>query len=849
MLPLRLQMRNFMPYREPETLYFEGIHLACLTGHNGAGKSSILDAMTWALWGRARARRDDDLIHTGQQEMLVQFDFEQEGVVYRVVRQRARKGLRSELVLYSLDKHSKPLNNLSEPSIRATEQAIVRLLRMDYETFVNSAFLQQGKADAFTVKTPSQRKQLLSEMLGLEQWAQYEEQAKTKLDEIKQEQNIIEGSIRTINAELAREGVLQADLAQADGLYQQMADALQAAEVRLEAVAAAPRDLQAAQEQRADYLRTLRDLTKDLSNVASEIAQRQARIGEYQADLTERADIERGYEALQAARVADQALGDKLRALHELDQQRHALETAIAEARAALENDFSVQNNTLDTLEREAAQANVSELNRVQEEAQALNDLAEQREQWQTAATEHNSTIAALTSQNDAIQSAAVEQKERVTALQGVEDALCPLCGQPLTADHRDQLLQELDADVTHKRTQYGDNKKLIEQYKKALKDLRAQMQQADGALKRRNQLNIQAGALQSQFEKARAAEARLDDLRDHAAALRTQIDQQDYAHDARAMLTDLNSQRAALGYSDDIHNTARAQIDLYRDYERRYQSLQTALTALPDVLNALEGSLKRQEVLTQALDTENAKVDAVAQRIEHLQELAGEHQQRLLEANNARTAEKRALERRINAEQALQALARQRERRAEYQQRRAALNDAQAVYDELREAFGKNGIPTMIIEAAIPELEQTANELLASMTDGRMHLQLKTQREKVTGGVAETLEIEISDELGTRSYEMYSGGEAFRINFALRVALSQVLAGRAGAHLRTLFIDEGFGTQDEDGRNKLVEAINAVQDKFAMILIITHMEDLRDAFPVHVIVHKTNHGSRITVR
>jgi exonuclease SbcC len=166
-----------------------------------------------------------------------------------------------------------------------------------------------------------------------------------------------------------------------------------------------------------------------------------------------------------------------------------------------------------------------------------------------------------------------------------------------------------------------------------------------------------------------------------------------------------------------------------------------------------------------------------------------------------------------------------------------------------LKLAFGKNGVPAMIIETAIPELEAAANELLTRMTNGRMHLRFSTQREKVSGGTMETLDIEIADELGTRAYEMYSGGEAFRINFAIRVALSKMLARRAGAHLRTLFIDEGFGTQDDDGRNKLVEAITTVQDDFDLVLVITHIAELRDAFPVHIVVEKTGNGSRISIQ
>ena len=78
------------------------------------------------------------------------------------------------------------------------------------------------------------------------------------------------------------------------------------------------------------------------------------------------------------------------------------------------------------------------------------------------------------------------------------------------------------------------------------------------------------------------------------------------------------------------------------------------------------------------------------------------------------------------------------------------------------------------------------ANALLARLTDSRMHLRLESQRQTRRGDTVETLEIRIGDELGTRSYELFSGGEAFRINFALRVALAKLLASRTGAPLRT---------------------------------------------------------------
>jgi exonuclease SbcC len=94
----------------------------------------------------------------------------------------------------------------------------------------------------------------------------------------------------------------------------------------------------------------------------------------------------------------------------------------------------------------------------------------------------------------------------------------------------------------------------------------------------------------------------------------------------------------------------------------------------------------------------------------------------------------------------------------------------------------------------------------------------------------------------------MYSGGEAFRIDFALRIALSKLLARRAGAPLPTLIIDEGFGSQDAGGRERLVEAINSIQDDFEKILVITHIDEMKESFPVRIEVTKGLEGSKVEV-
>jgi len=178
------------------------------------------------------------------------------------------------------------------------------------------------------------------------------------------------------------------------------------------------------------------------------------------------------------------------------------------------------------------------------------------------------------------------------------------------------------------------------------------------------------------------------------------------------------------------------------------------------------------------------------------------------------------------------------------------ALQDEQSIYQELAVAFGRQGVQAMLIETVVPRLEDETNVLLGRMTDNRMNVKLETQRERASGqgDPRETLDIIVSDELGPRSYEMFSGGEAFRVNLAVRIALSKVLAQRMGAPLPTLFIDEGFGTQDAIGRERILDVISAIGNDFEKVLVITHLDDLKEAFPVSVEVQKGENGSHFWI-
>ncbi len=220
-----------MSYADAQ-LDLSSVSVACLAGANGAGKSALLDAMTWAIWEEARAA-SDELIRLGEREMWVDVRFEHEGQLYKIRRSRYKvsgkasakpltKGALDLQVLNekaTLEKVTAPVltqavslpekpgngksgrqpeerlgswKSLNCSNVKETEQLICTILRMDYNTFVNSAYLKQGQADRFTTCLPSERKQILSEILALSYFDRLQDKCKEHARTLKQERETLE---------------------------------------------------------------------------------------------------------------------------------------------------------------------------------------------------------------------------------------------------------------------------------------------------------------------------------------------------------------------------------------------------------------------------------------------------------------------------------------------------------------------------------------------------------------------------------------------------------------------------------------------------------------------------------
>lgn len=334
--------------------------------------------------------------------------------------------------------------------------------------------------------------------------------------------------------------------------------------------------------------------------------------------------------------------------------------------------------------------------------------------------------------------------------------------------------------------------------------------------------------------------------------ALKQKLEQQDYGHPERARLKIVEAELAKL----------QALVQELEKARKRAQELEPARQRFEDLARTQAdiGSQRAEcERLQKALEQKEQQIQNIQNEIDiansQLQGAAATRQQSeqvesSLNGVKQQIAQHQREEGRLL--QAAQSAECAREQKQCLEKQLKELREQKQLYDHLDVAFSRKGLQALIIENVLAELEEEANELLHRLSDGRMRLRFVTQRSAKTsrskGNEIETLDIEITDDVGTRPYELFSGGEAFRISFALRIALSHLLARRSGTRLQTLILDEGFGSQDGKGRERIVEAIEAIKEDFEKIVVITHIDDLKDSFAHRVEVTKDEAGSHIHV-
>jgi len=861
MIPLTLSLTGFLSYRDPVEIDFTRFDLACISGRNGAGKSSLLDAITWVLFGQAR-KTGEALLHAAAPAAEVVLTFQYEGNVYRVQRTLPR-GKTTILEFHiqqstpsdqrsAISDQTTTWKPLTERTLRDTQSRIEQMLRLDYDTFVNASFFLQGKADQFTQQRPGDRKRILASILGLDAWDTYKQRAAERRKSVEGEISAIDGRLVEITTELAEEDQRKAHLSMLNAQLSTIEKSRQAQEKNLENV----RKMTAALVEQDKLIEALaRQIDTSSRRLADLELRMQARQAERQsfAEVMERAvSIRQAYEAWQQARLDLEQWEATAEQFREHEKRRQPFLDELNAARARLSQE---QQNLI------AQQSAVSDQQPVVSELQAqiadlethiaaLNAHLDERAALEMQLNQARQRQADAKAENPRLKAEMDELKEAIDQLSGVEGAACPLCGQPLDETDRQRHI----ADLTARGKELGDRYRANQAYLREAEQQIAQytLQAADLSTAEQQRLaHTQTLAqLKARLEQIQQGITDWETTRaPHLAEVSAQLECEMFNPQVRAQLAAVDAELAALGYDAAAHDAARRRELEGRTAETDLRALERAQATLEPLEREMAELDAQHAASLQELDRQRVEYETSSIALAVADEAAPDLDTTERELLNLQEQENRLRMEVGAARQKVFVLDDLKTRRKALDAQRQEQARLVGQYRQLERAFGKDGVPALLIEQALPQLEAKANDILDRLSGGHMTVRFVTQREmKTRDELKETLEIQISDSVGTRDYELFSGGEAFRVNFAIRLALSEVLAQRAGARLQTLVIDEGFGSQDAEGRQRLVEAINLVRPDFAKILVITHIDELKDAFPTRVEVEKTERGSMVTV-
>ena len=835
-------------------LSFEGIHTACISGDNGNGKSTLIDAMTWALWGKARAKSDDDLIHLGDTEMAVEFDFAAGSETYRIIRRHSkpkrRRGQGKTMLEFQIATNG-GYRALTESSIAQTQQKITDTLHIDYTTFVNSALLLQGRADEFTVKRPVERKQVLADILGLAFYDRLEEEAKNRAKEQEVARAQIENTIGEIKQELAQKETYEAELEAGQRQLAALEKEAAEQEARFKKLR---QEKEALEHKKAELTRLEEHLTRtkrDLERWEGLGKQHHLRLKEYQALIAQRLTIEEGFTHFTETKKLHSELDQKLRLLTTLNERKHQLEMAISQAGQALVKEHAVAQSQISQLEASTQRLPSlrKELQQVKLRLGELTEPEERLSQQKRASQELRTQVNYLESSKTQLEREIKELEEKLKLLLTQQGSRCPLCETELEIEGIKLIETKYTSQRQAKLESLKSNQAELTEKEAELARQESEIARLEGKLSQdKTSLQTKASVLSQEITKAEETTDRLNEASKNLAEIEERLAKRDFAPAEQATLKELENELAKLSYDSERHDEVRKLLTSLEQYQGLKRKLEDAERLVSEEKESAVRAKEAAQELRLSLEAEEQKSRSLEEELSRLPQLLNDYTRAENEYQLHQSRQKQEQEALWSLKAILERL---KELGGKGQEKERQLSQAakeEKIYKDLAQAFGKRGIQALLIESALPEIEAEANELLSRMTDNRMHIKIETQRETKAGNVVETLDIKISDELGTRNYEMFSGGEAFRINFAIRIALSKLLARRAGAPLPTLIIDEGFGTQDSVGIEKLKEAINSIQDDFDKILVITHIEELRDAFPTRINVTKTANGSTLEV-
>ncbi|MFW5924084.1 MAG: DNA double-strand break repair ATPase Rad50 [archaeon] len=852
----RVRLHNFKCYEDADVSLDRGVTV--IHGLNGSGKSSLLEGTFFALYGTAALDRTlEDVVTIGREEAEIELWFTHDGRDYHLRRRIRATGDRATTAECVLEGPGESFDGVTD-----VENAVTRMLRMDAEAFVNSAFVRQGEINKLINATPQSRQEMIDRLLQLGALETYRDRAGEARLGIENVLDNWRGRLETLDEQIAEKedrdlfdvrsrlrselADVEAEIERFEGNRAEAQSTLEEAESILESYQDAQDDLADVRERISDIRAAIAATEAERDDLAERIADRREEI----ADLDDRidelgaeTDVEEASESTVADRRAELVAEreDRQEALMDLrDDVTENAQSAkrLREKAAEREERATSKREEAEALESKAADATdrIEALkNRLQDIDEAIE---EQRDRFDEAPVDVGqassyeaaieSDLAELEAERGEIRESLATAKSRVAHARSLlEEGKCPECGQPVDGSPHVESLDEYEETVEALESDLADVEDEIEA-------VEAKLETADALLEAERELDRLADEREDVTSMLADRRESVEEKRERAASLREEAAELDA------------SAREAREEAQEAETTADSARERIGELNEARADLKERIAVLDDLAEALETRADHEASIDRMQDERESLADRNEERREHLA--------------NARER-KRGLEERFD-EVRIEAAREDRDRAKEYleevEEELDALRDRR---DSLQGQLG--GIENAIeeLEARRDERESVANRvenlesLLGETRDlesmyGTLRAELRQQNvARLERLLNETFDlvyqndsyarIELNGQYELTVYqkdgeplepEQLSGGERALFNLSLRTAIYRLLAeGIDGAApMPPLILDEPTVFLDSGHVSQLVSLVESMRRLgVEQIIVVSHDDEL----------------------
>ncbi len=812
MRPVELRLRNFRSYFGDEASFdFRGRRLVGIVGPIGSGKSSILDAIAFALYGRTASvgKGTKALIHQRAEHGTVAFRFDIDGDLWEAQRMLRKKGA-GDHALYRLKDDSEDAEKLEQVVGEAEVNAsIVELLGLDFDAFGRSVLLAQGRFAEFLTARPAERDKVLKGVFGFDRIDRMRAVAKERAGEAEIEAEKAEVAVRHLTeleaSAATRKEVLGEDLKRLRKLEEIEPRARQlAAEID-----SAGTELEAA-ERRLAALRKLYASFPDEEQLAATISV--ARSSTEQRNKTA-LSLERAGDDIKTAEARSSKAADMRDTLDSV--------TALLATRVERKTAFTEAQESLTRGEERSQQATAEVGGQTDRVALAKREMA--------AAAEHLSDRSTALADAEAAYHDSSHANMAATLRRDLSDgAICPVCEQAVQSVPDITDVTDVEVALSHMQSAKKDRDKAVASNTKASAALESARTALEEATRRVADSGDAVTELKGGLEQAAAA---LDSTNSDLVALVG-------SDDVDAAIETLRNEQAAAAAALDAAATKRdrarsdhdAAIEAEQNSGKHLADLRVALSGIATQLDDAPTVADQPEAIANAALTLRAMLDQAlhdtTKRSDQASKVGVDHERDLAalveKAGVTGTFDEALAALRSRVEVTRDEIGRANDQ-LEGKADRIALRDGHVAAMKTNRSLAADLTDARFVRYLLDDERRRLAEL------GSEHFQLLTSgRYRFTeDGAFDVVDLTAAD--AVRKADSLSGGETFLASLGLALAMAEIVA-RGGGRLDAFFLDEGFGTLDPEHLDLAMEGIESLvsDDGNRLVVVVSHVPELR---------------------